>query len=141
MRQWHVVALGLSLPCAVVIACLWGQMRHRERVDNRVPVKPPKAPPEIIAEAEAMDAAALPASSTEQDDFTRLWNTPLPGVLAFMGAMFVMYFAPSIVASFRKHHNATAIFFLNLLLGWTFLGWVGALIWALTSPPPAPKAA
>jgi len=26
-----------------------------------------------------------------------------------------------------------AILVLNLLLGWTFLGWVGALIWSLTA--------
>jgi hypothetical protein len=27
--------------------------------------------------------------------------------------------------------NASAIIALNLLLGWTFLGWVIALVWAL----------
>jgi hypothetical protein len=26
-----------------------------------------------------------------------------------------------------------AIFFLNLFLGWTFLGWVAAFVWACTS--------
>lgn len=43
-----------------------------------------------------------------------------------------MYFLPSIVAYKRKHKNLTAIFFLNLFAGWTFLGWVGSLVWALT---------
>lgn len=28
--------------------------------------------------------------------------------------------------------NAGAIFALNLFLGWTFIGWVIALVWALT---------
>jgi hypothetical protein len=36
------------------------------------------------------------------------------------------------VAASRKHNNEGAIFVLNLLLGWTFLGWVIALIWAPT---------
>ena len=43
-----------------------------------------------------------------------------------------LYFAPSVVAVLRRHHNALAIFAVNLLLGWTFLGWVAALVWALT---------
>lgn len=47
-----------------------------------------------------------------------------------------IYFAPSIVASNRKHRQMTAIFWLNLLLGWTFLGWVAALVWALQVPVP-----
>lgn len=37
----------------------------------------------------------------------------------------------------RRHHNRQAILVLNLLLGWTILGWVGALTWAITRPPQA----
>jgi hypothetical protein len=40
-----------------------------------------------------------------------------------------LYFLPSIIA-----HNKTnfgGVFVLNLLLGWTFVGWIIALIWAL----------
>lgn len=43
------------------------------------------------------------------------------------------YFIPALIASRRKHHQRTAIFLLNLLLGWTFLGWVGALVWSVTA--------
>lgn len=42
----------------------------------------------------------------------------------------VLYFIPTMVAV--NHKQFAAIFMLNLLLGWTFIGWVGALIWALT---------
>ena len=42
------------------------------------------------------------------------------------------YFLPWLVAALRRHHNQGAIFLLNLLLGWTFLGWVGALVWSAT---------
>jgi Superinfection immunity protein len=50
-----------------------------------------------------------------------------------------LYFLPSIVAYSRANHNVGAIFVLNLLLGWTFVGWVVALVWAFTRPqPPAP---
>lgn len=44
----------------------------------------------------------------------------------------VVYFVPCLVGSRRNHRNAMPIFILNLLLGWTFVGWVGALVWAMT---------
>lgn len=40
------------------------------------------------------------------------------------------YFVPTLVAYCRQHHNAGLIFFLNLLFGWTIIGWVIALFWA-----------
>lgn len=45
----------------------------------------------------------------------------------------VVYFFPAIIAGVRSHHSAGAIFVLNLLLGWTVLGWVVALVWGFTS--------
>ena len=42
----------------------------------------------------------------------------------------LLYFLPSFVGC--RKTNATAIFMLNLFLGWTFLGWVLALVWACT---------
>jgi hypothetical protein len=46
--------------------------------------------------------------------------------------LFVVYFFPSFIGWRRRHHNAGAIFVLNLLLGWTVLGWAAALVWAST---------
>jgi len=43
-----------------------------------------------------------------------------------------IYLAPWLLAVLRRHHNAAAIFVLNLLLGWTFIGWVVALVWSMT---------
>ena len=42
----------------------------------------------------------------------------------------VPYFLPSFVAMVRKNTQTAAIFILNLTLGWTILGWIGALVWA-----------
>jgi tetrahydromethanopterin S-methyltransferase subunit G len=47
-----------------------------------------------------------------------------------------LYFLPSVVG--RRKTNATAIFMLNLFLGWTFLGWVLALVWACTKDSAQP---
>lgn len=41
-----------------------------------------------------------------------------------------VYFIPGIVARARGHKNLKAIATLNLLLGWTAIGWIVALIWA-----------
>lgn len=48
--------------------------------------------------------------------------------LIILGAL---YFIPSIIAHNRNHRQFTAIFLLNLLTGWTFIGWVAALIWSV----------
>lgn len=52
---------------------------------------------------------------------------------AGLGAVFLFlligaaYFAPTIVAVVRHHHQIGAIVVINFLLGWTFIGWVVAL--------------
>jgi TM2 domain-containing membrane protein YozV len=46
-----------------------------------------------------------------------------------------LYFLPSIVGAARGKRNAGAIFALNLFTGWTFIGWIIALVWALTYEP------
>ena len=65
----------------------------------------------------------------------------------------LVYLLPAFIASHRHHPQTMAIFLLNLFLGWTGLGWVGALVWAATAinrdrvarvhydaPPPLPTA-
>lgn len=42
----------------------------------------------------------------------------------------LFYFIPTVVARNAYHRHLTAIFVLNLFLGWTFIGWVIALVWA-----------
>jgi hypothetical protein len=44
-----------------------------------------------------------------------------------------LYFLPAIIAVDRRHEQGLAIFVLNLLLGWTALGWILALVWACTA--------
>jgi len=46
--------------------------------------------------------------------------------------IFTIYFLPTLIAFLRQHKNKLAIFLLNLLLGWTVLGWVGSLVWSVT---------
>jgi T4 superinfection immunity protein len=45
----------------------------------------------------------------------------------------LLYFLPAIIG--RDKRDAAGIFLLNLLLGWTVIGWIIALIWACTAEP------
>ena len=44
-----------------------------------------------------------------------------------------LYILPGLVASMREHRQMLAIWMLNILLGWTLLGWVAAMVWACTT--------
>src|SRR5260370_29090125 len=70
----------------------------------------------------------------------------------FLLVSLFLYFLPAYLA--RNKPNFTAILLLNLFAGWTFIGWIIALVWALSShpqrqtapppvaaPPPQPPAA
>ena len=63
--------------------------------------------------------------------------TPEFGIGTVLGSVVVvfLYFLPAILG--RKKRQATALLALNFLLGWTVLGWIGALIWALSEDAPA----
>jgi hypothetical protein len=56
--------------------------------------------------------------------------------LPFFGFGFVMYFLPSIIALGRSKRDITAIVLLNFFLGWTMIGWVVALVWAVKTDVP-----
>ena len=61
-------------------------------------------------------------------------------VVGLMIAAICIYitFLPVFVASNRKHPNTFAIFIVVLFLGWTLLGWVLALVWAVSYHKPQP---
>ena len=52
--------------------------------------------------------------------------------IAAVLAAAMIYMFPYAVAWSRGHRNAAAISVLNLLLGWTLIGWIIALVWACT---------
>ena len=55
--------------------------------------------------------------------------------VAFIATTIAMvYCLPMIVATSRRHPRRKVIALLNAFLGWTFLGWVAALLWAKKRP-------
>lgn len=71
----------------------------------------------------------------------------------FFTLSFALYFLPTIIAAVRKKTNLVGIALVNFFLGWSIIGWVVALIWAVSTerldyaplpaqawstPPPSP---
>lgn len=54
----------------------------------------------------------------------------------FFGFGFVMYFLPSIIALARSKRDIVGIVLLNFFLGWTMIGWIVALVWAVKTDYP-----
>jgi Superinfection immunity protein len=62
-----------------------------------------------------------------------------------LSVLALIYFLPTIVAV-RQGHDVAPILLLNLFFGWTGIGWVAMLLWALLArprywaavPPPPP---
>jgi hypothetical protein len=77
------------------------------------------------------DAAALLFTNAGLD----VTALNIAGVLVLVtGVSILVYLLPAIIAEKRKHHYRTAILWLNLLAGWTAIGWIAALVWANRLP-------
>jgi len=51
--------------------------------------------------------------------------------VGFIAFLIGLYFLPTLVAMSKCHIDTLAIFLVNLFTGWTFIGWLGSLIWAI----------
>ena len=47
-----------------------------------------------------------------------------------------VHFIPTLVAAHREHYNTHTIFVVNLLFGWTIIGWLVLLAWACSGERP-----
>lgn len=47
----------------------------------------------------------------------------------YVGA-FMLYLAPAMIADARGRNDAFAVTMVNVLLGWTVVGWFAAFVWA-----------
>ena len=55
------------------------------------------------------------------------------GLLLLISA--ALYFIPAVIALKRDVQHTGTIVLINVLLGWTILGWIAALIWAIVEKP------
>jgi hypothetical protein len=60
--------------------------------------------------------------------------------LLLLAIALAAYLLPTIVAALENKRKTGPIFLLNIFLGWTVVGWIGALVWAVAderAPPPS----
>lgn len=53
-----------------------------------------------------------------------------------LAGLLFMYCLPSFIAFLNKNRQLPAIQLLNFFLGWTVIGWIIAMIWAVAKPQP-----
>jgi hypothetical protein len=106
---------------------LVSEMQHLVNTQVRRKPMPPWLPP-ILASAGVMVFALIVILLGNVQWLDTVGAIGI--VLIWFGIALAIYFIPTIVAYNRKHKHLMAIFFTNLFLGWTFLGWVAALIWS-----------
>lgn len=63
-------------------------------------------------------------------EFLGLGGTALVIIFLGLAVFLLIYFLPTIIATERHKRNALSIFLLNLFAGWSFIGWVAAIVWA-----------
>jgi len=61
----------------------------------------------------------------------RLFSGPGEWWLLLGPLLLAAYFAPFFIAAGRRHRFVSAIGVINLVLGWTGIGWLAALVWAV----------
>jgi hypothetical protein len=59
-------------------------------------------------------------------------SSPAVGIIA-LAVILVAYLLPLIVGALRQHPQIGPIAIVNILMGWTLVGWVVALAWAVSS--------
>ena len=55
------------------------------------------------------------------------------GLAVAIAVAALVYLIPSSIASLRRHPQSGPITVINILLGWSLVGWVAALAWAVSS--------
>jgi hypothetical protein len=50
-------------------------------------------------------------------------------------AAFIIHFLPAFIAGKRHSKNFVWILLINIFFGWTLIGWIVALVWALNDTP------
>lgn len=96
-------------------------------------------PTVLVLASAAADSVDLAAADSA---YRAIQSGNNPGMLFAVIAF--LYFVPWFIAVFRKHRNAGSILVIDLFLGWTLIGWVVALAWAVKAVPetaPIPKGA
>lgn len=100
---------------------------------NSTALAPKERIPAIIFPLSALALLAFVVwSSAAGADWTKSSSGALLLVIPLCIVLGIaLYFVPTIISCCKKKKNTVAIVCLNLFLGWTFIGWLIALVWSL----------
>jgi hypothetical protein len=101
------------------------EQRDKERASSA-------GPGMLISEPPASENASSHPAPIFTNDLHNVSDKTTGFDVVIVLAVGLIYFLPSLMAAGVGHHNRGAIFALNLFLGWSFLGWVAAFVWACT---------
>jgi hypothetical protein len=121
----HGFPVAVQAPSAVLAA---------EIVPSADVAAPGEAEP---GEAEPGAADSNPAIVSQAPDAIGdpkvLFGVSMVFVLMAILIGILLYMLPALIAKTRSHRNGPTIALVNVFTGWTFLGWVGCLMWALNN--------
>jgi hypothetical protein len=84
----------------------------------------------LIASSMLLCSGCVVATPSMDLDIPTPW---FPGSYLPFGLVgLALYFLPTIIVLARRKKNVLGPILVNVLLGWTVIGWIVALIWALT---------
>lgn len=84
----------------------------------------------IVVGASAISCTCAPAP---WDAPYWMWMGGMPFLWLPFGIVSLgLYFLPTIIAVARGKKSILGIVLLNVFAGWTFIGWIVALVWSLT---------
>lgn len=106
MKKSLAIALAILGLAVVLLASI--EVRHPAAVSTAISAANTIAPATSSGDFDAADAVGM-------------------GIIMIVGLL--LYFLPSIIG--KNKRNSGAILAVNFFLGWTFVGWVLALVWAL----------
>lgn len=113
---------------ALAVAVLFGptfylHAQPKGKADAKAPDREPTAEEKRAAEAVAVSCCGITGG----------------GLIAAAVVVFVGYVAPMTIAFMRGHPNLASIFVVNVFLGWTFVGWVVAMAWSVSTFESKPR--
>lgn len=71
------------------------------------------------------------------DSVARYSGGGVPKGVVMMGALTLLYVLPTMLAWKRQSHRRWKITIINVLFGWTVLGWIVAMVLTFAYEPPA----
>lgn len=73
------------------------------------------------------DNSEIPTASSSVAQTTIL-------IVVILFVTVLIYLIPTIIAVKKSHPNKVAIILIDIFLGWSLIGWLGALVWACINP-------